>query len=290
VGTPPTARPWDTGAVHRGRPAYTSRKTITVTVTSPDRSVRVLLVDGQRLVREGLRLLLAAAGLTVVADTGRAAAAAELCARTLPEVVLLDPLLPDLVGVPALRAIRRRAPRVPVVALAVRPDRRLARDLLAAGAHAFLLKDIDRACLVAALVAAVQAEAGEQSGWPLPAGREPVLAGPEPAADRSGLTPREREVLALVARGRTNRVIAAELAISAGTVRSYLSGVLAKLGAANRTQAVMIGIQRGWVPLPPDLAGPDRGAPSLPAQAPPVQSQPVQSQPVQSQPVPYPGP
>jgi len=232
-----------------------------MTVTSPDRSVRVLLVDGQRLVREGLRLLLEAAGLTVVADTGRAAAAAELCARTVPEVVLLDPLLPDLVGVPALRAIRRHAPQVPVVALAARPDRRLARELLAAGAHAFLLKDIDRAGLVAALVAAVQAAAGGQPGWPLPAGLEPVLAGPEPAADRSRLTPREREVLALVTQGRTNRVIAAELAISAGTVRSYLSEVLAKLGAANRTEAAMIGIQRGMVPLPPDRAAPGRGAP-----------------------------
>jgi DNA-binding NarL/FixJ family response regulator len=203
-----------------------------MTADTPDPPIRVLLVDDHQIVREGLRLLIESEGLTVVGDTGHGARAVELCARTGPEVVLIDPALPDLGGAEVLRAIRQQAPQVRVIALAAAVDRQLMRTLLAAGACGCLPKRIDRQGLLAAIRSAVD---GRHRFEP--------PAGP----DGSGLTPREREVLRLVARGLTNRVIAEQLAISSGTVRVYLSGILVKLGAANRTEAAMIATQRRLV-------------------------------------------
>lgn len=205
-----------------------------------DPEVRVLLVDGHAVVREGLRLLIEAEGLVVVGDTGSGSAAAELCARTDPDVALVDPTLPDLTGAEVVRAIRARTPRVRVLALASGVEPTQVRTLLGAGACGYLLKSIDRRGLAAAVRSAVE---GRFSIDPAAASVLAVPAPPEP----SGLTPRERDVLSLVARGRTNKVIAKELEISDGTVRVYLSEILAKLGAANRTEAAMIAVRRGLV-------------------------------------------
>jgi DNA-binding NarL/FixJ family response regulator len=215
----------------------------------PHQRIRVLLVDGHQVVREGLRLLIETEGLTVVGDTGRGAGAADLCARTTPDVLLVDPVLPDLTGVEVLRAIRERAPGVPVIALTATADAQLVRAWLAAGAWGCLLKSVDRGRLLGAIREATRGRSGRAPA--AAAARDDLAAAPardDPAA-RSGLTNREREVLDLVARGRTNKVIAQELAISAGTVRVYISEILVKLGAANRTEAAMIGLQRGLVAL-----------------------------------------
>jgi DNA-binding NarL/FixJ family response regulator len=217
----------------------TRRKTMTVNTLYP--AIRVVLVDGHQVVRQGLRLLMKAEGLAVVGETGQGTAAAELCERTDPDVVLVDPVMPDLAGVELLHEIRQRAPRARVVVLTTELDPRTVRGFLAAGACGYLLKRIDSKGLVAAIRNAVE---GRYSIEPLAA---TVLARPATAPDDSRLTPRERQVLSLVARGLTNKVIARELAISAGTVRVYLSEILVKLGAANRTEAAMIGLQRGLV-------------------------------------------
>lgn len=211
-----------------------------------DPPVRVLVTDAQTIVRDGLRLLIEADGLTVVGETGCASRLVELCERTRPDVVLLDPKLPDLSAAAVVPAIGARCPGVRVLALAASVDRQLAGDLLAAGACGYLLKTIDRRGLVAAIRAAAE---GRCSLDPVTAAQ---LAGPPPtrAADTAGLTRRERDVLSLVASGRTNKVIAKELAISDGTVRVYLSEILGKLGAANRTEAAMIALKRGLVELP----------------------------------------
>jgi DNA-binding NarL/FixJ family response regulator len=211
-----------------------------MTVNPPYPPIRVLLVDSHQVVRQGLRLLIEAEGFTVVGESGHGAEAVELCARTAPDVVLVDPTLPDLEGVELLNALREGTPRARVIVLTTDIDQRRVRGLLAAGARGYLLKHIDSKGLVAAIRNAV---AGRYSIEPSAAS---LLAVP-PAPDDSGLTPRERQVLSLVARGLTNKVIARELKISAGTVRVYLSEILVKLGAANRTEAAMIGVQRGLV-------------------------------------------
>jgi DNA-binding NarL/FixJ family response regulator len=214
-----------------------------------DPAIRVLLVDGHAVVRQGLRLLIEMDGFTVTGETGSGAEAAELCARTCPEVALVDPILPDLGGAELVRAIRRRAPRVRVLALTGLLDEQLVRGVLGAGACGYLLKSIDRHGLGAAIRAAVDGRCS------IDASAARLLAAPAPRGAAGGLTAREREVLSRVALGMTNKVIAKELGISHGTVRVYLSEILAKLGAANRTEAVMIAIRRGLL-NPVSLAPP----------------------------------
>jgi DNA-binding NarL/FixJ family response regulator len=203
-------------------------------------AIRVLLVDDHQVVRQGLRLLIEAEGLTVVGDTGHGAHAIELCARTGPEVVLIDPVLPDLTGAQVLHAILERDPQIRVIVLTAAVDGQLVRDLLGAGACGYLLKRIDRRGLLAAIRGAIE---GRYSIEPSAVS---LLAEPAPP-DGSDLTRRERQVLRLVARGMTNKVIAKELNISPGTVRVYLSDILVKLGVANRTEAAMVALRRGMV-------------------------------------------
>jgi DNA-binding NarL/FixJ family response regulator len=187
--------------------------------------IRVLLVDPHRIVRQGLRLLMEMGGLIVVGQTGSGAEAVALCAKFAPDVVLVDPALPDLGGTELLNAIRSGAPRARVVVLTADAG----RDLVAEGASGYLLKHIDSEGLLSAIRHAVGGQCG-----------------PKPSDDPR-LTPRERQVLDLVARGLTNKVIAKELHLRPGTVRAYLSEILLKLGAANRTEAAVIGVHRGLV-------------------------------------------
>lgn len=205
--------------------------------------VRVLIIDDHRVVRQGLELLLSQAdGIEVVGSTGRGTDAVELCARHEPHVVLMDLSMPELGGVEATRLVRAHHPRIEVLVLTSFLDEELLRDALEAGACGYLLKSVGRDDLVAAIRAAARGEATvDPEALPLLFHR--------PGANRLGddLTARESDVLAFLVDGMTNKQIAQELGIGAGTVRVYVSNVIAKLGVENRTAAAVTAVQHRLV-------------------------------------------
>ncbi|MGZ4170986.1 MAG: response regulator [Solirubrobacteraceae bacterium] len=201
-----------------------------------------MVVDDQALVREGLMTLLdAAADLVPVAAAADGAEAVRLATRHRPDVVLMDLRMPELDGVEATRRIREAQPDTEVVVLTTHADEASILDALRAGARGYLTKDagiaeISRAVHAAAdhlalldpVVHSRLVEAASAAARPAPA----------PASLPDELTPREAEVLALVAQGLSNREIAGRLVVSEATVKTHINHVFAKTGARDRAQAV----------------------------------------------------
>ena len=209
--------------------------------------VRVMVVDDQALVREGLMTLLAAAtDIAPVAAAADGEEAVRLAARHRPDVILMDLRMPVLDGVEATRQIRAARPETEIVVLTTHADEASILDALHAGARGYLTKDagiaeISRAVHAAAAHQAVldpvaqtalieAASAGARPSGP--GGRAPSPNLPDE------LTPREAEVLSLVARGLSNREIASTLVVSEATVKTHINHVFAKIGARDRAQAV----------------------------------------------------
>ncbi|HKH17756.1 MAG TPA: response regulator transcription factor [Solirubrobacteraceae bacterium] len=206
--------------------------------------IRVLIADDHAVVRQGLRTYLELQDdVEVVAEAADGEAAVAEAARLAPDVVLLDLAMPRLDGVAALRELRGRAPAARVIVLTSfgEDDRLFAA--LRAGAAGFLLKDTEPADLVRAIRTA---HGGQSPLSPATATRvvEELARGGRPrAADL--LTPRELDVLRLIARGRSNKRIALELGVAEKTVKTHVSHVLAKLGLSDRTQAALYAVREG---------------------------------------------
>jgi DNA-binding NarL/FixJ family response regulator len=205
--------------------------------------IRVLVADDQALVREGLMTLLAAtSGIEPVADAADGVEAVRLAARHRPDVILMDLRMPNIDGVQATREIRAAQPDTEIVVLTTHADEASILDALRAGARGYLTKDagiqeIARAVHAAAahqslLDRVVSAKLLEAVGTAVPA----AAPAPRPLPDE--LTPREAEVLSLIARGLSNREIAAHLVVSEATVKTHVNHVFAKIGARDRAQAV----------------------------------------------------
>jgi DNA-binding NarL/FixJ family response regulator len=205
--------------------------------------IRVLVADDQAIVREGLMTLLQATpGIDPVADAADGAEAVRLAARHRPDVVLMDLRMPNVNGVQATREIRAAQPETEIVVLTTHADEASILDALRAGARGYLTKDagiqeIARAVHAAAahqslLDPVVQARLLEAVGTAVP-GPTPA---PRPLPDE--LTPREAEVLSLIAGGLSNREIATQLIVSEATVKTHVNHVFAKIGARDRAQAV----------------------------------------------------
>jgi DNA-binding NarL/FixJ family response regulator len=219
-----------------------------VTAPAADRTVRVVVADDEPLVRSGLRLILEAErDLEVVGEAGDGAAAVEAVRRLRPDVVCMDVRMPGVDGLRATELVLRLPdpPRVLVVTTFQHDDHVV--DALLAGASGFLLKRASAAAMVQAVRTVA---AGESLVFPQ-AVRELVRATRAPRAAHTGpaLTPREAEVLRLVARGMTNAEIAADLVVGVETVRTHVAAVLAKLQARDRTQAVVLAHRAGLVEL-----------------------------------------
>lgn len=206
--------------------------------------VRVLLVDDQTLFRAGLRTLLATRPeVEVVGDAENGQVALEVAARTRPDVVLMDLKMPVLDGVAATRRLRVQLPTCRVVALTTFEDDELVFEGLRAGAVGYLLKDAPIGRLVEAILAAARGESVLQ-----PSVASKVLAelsrlataaaAPAPTA-LTRLSERERDVLRLIARGASNKEIAAALFLAEGTVKNHVTSILTKLEVDDRTQAAL---------------------------------------------------
>lgn len=207
----------------------------------PAPSIRILLVDDSEVVRMGLRALLdAEAGLTVIAEADSVSAAVRLADEHRPDVVLLDIRLPDGSGFEACRQILRRLPETRVLILTSVVDETLVDEAIRAGAHGYLLKEINARGLVQALH---DVAAGKSILDPAVTARvlQLVKAGGHAAGHTlDALSPQEKRVLALIAAGRTNKEVAAEMGLAEKTVKNYLSTVFEKLHVSRRSQAAAL--------------------------------------------------
>jgi NarL family two-component system response regulator LiaR len=210
----------------------------------PTQPIRVMLVDDHTMVRAGLATFLMVFDdfeLVGEAESGRTAI--KLCAEVLPDVVLMDMSMPDMDGITTTRLIRQKFPRVRVIALTSFKEGRLVRDALEAGAIGYLLKDVSAEELAQAIRAAHSGRATLSSE----AEQSLVQTANQPPAPGLDLTGRERDVLALMVEGLNNTQIAGRLSISLSTVKSHVSNILSKLGAASRTEAVTLALRNRLV-------------------------------------------
>src|SRR5512133_3124445 len=214
--------------------------------------VRVLLVDDDDLMRAGLRAVLSSdASVEVVGEAGNGRAAVEGARALRPDLVLMDVRMPDLDGIAATREVLATSPEVKVVILTTFEQDDYIFGALGAGASGFLLKRTKPEELIAAIHTIA---AGDSLLSPSVTSRVIERMAHQPVLDRSRdarlaeLTPRELEVLALIARGRSNGEIAAELVIEESTVKTHVKRVLLKLGARDRVQAVIFAYETGVAP------------------------------------------
>jgi DNA-binding NarL/FixJ family response regulator len=213
-------------------------------------TIRVFLVDDHAVVRRGMRAffdMLDDIEVQGEASDGQQALdklAVAAAQDDLPDVVLMDLLMPRLDGVGATKAIKRLYPHVEVVALTSFSEAERVHMALEAGAAGYLLKDAEADQVVAAVRAAQRGEVHLDPAVARKLTRSLVA----PQRTATGLTPREREIVVLVAQGKSNRDIADALVISERTARTHVSNVLNKLELASRTQAALWAVREGLVP------------------------------------------
>ncbi|KKM11861.1 chemotaxis protein CheY [Clostridiales bacterium PH28_bin88] len=212
------------------------------------KNIQVLVVDDHPLIREGLRKILALeAGITVVAEAGDGVQAIEAARRYRPDVILMDINMPKMNGIDATRIIREDVPSAGIVALTIHDDEQYVLELIRAGISGYVLKDIDAHELIQAIRRVANGESvihpaitkkvfGEL--------RRSAYSEPKTWED---LTERELEVLAHIAHGEANKVIANRLCISEKTVKNHISSIFRKLGVTDRTQAALFAVKNKLV-------------------------------------------
>jgi NarL family two-component system response regulator LiaR len=196
------------------------------------------------MVRRGLTTFLKVYDdLQLVGEAATGEAAIQLCRRLLPDVVLMDLVMPGVDGVEATRVIRRQFPAVQVIALTSFNEEGLVQSVLQAGAISYLLKDVSAEELVQAIRAA---HAGRSTLSPA-AAQALIHTVTKPPTLGHDLTKREQAVLALMVAGLSNTEIAVALGVSPSTIKSHVSSILAKFNVANRTEAVALAVRHHLV-------------------------------------------
>jgi NarL family two-component system response regulator LiaR len=209
--------------------------------------IRVLIADDHPVVRQGLRGFLETyADISVVAEAENGAQAVALAREYVPDVILMDLLMPQMDGVEAIEQIVVFSPVTRIIVLTSYTDDEYLFPAMRAGALGYLLKDAEPEALVSAIRAAVRGQAMLHPGV---AAR--LVQGVDRPDDDSlaDLSERELDVLRLIARGMSNQEIAEALVIAEGTVKSHVSNILSKLQLAHRTQAALYALKRKLVPL-----------------------------------------
>lgn len=208
------------------------------------RATRIAIVDDHAMVRSGLAAFLSVADdLELVGEAENGQQALRLCAEERPDVVLMDLVMPGMDGVQTTRAIRERFPEIRVIALTSFPEDRLVQDVLEAGALSYLLKNVGADELARAIRAARE---GRSTLAP-EAARVLIQRATSAPAPGHDLSPREREVLALMVHGLSNPEIADRLVVGRSTIKFHVSSILGKLGVQSRTEAVALAVQHRLV-------------------------------------------
>ena len=208
--------------------------------------MRILLADDHQLLRQAIRRALEDAGMTVIAEAGDGGEAVRLADELRPDVVVMDVSMPVLDGVEATRRIHADLPDLPIVIITMHGDEALRRDAVIAGAAGFLTKDVSMQEVVATITQAAGGEVALSTEL-----AATILAELETGTDRapSPLTPREEEVLQLIADGLSTTEVAKQLFISGKTVKNHLASIYEKLEARDRTQAVLSAVRSGIIRL-----------------------------------------
>ncbi len=211
--------------------------------------IRVLLVDDQEIVCEGLqRILSSDPAIEIVGAASNGLEAVTLAAEHRPDLVLMDLKMPEMNGIAATQQIRAAHPEIRVLVLTTYDDDEWLYDAIRAGASGYLLKDTPRADLIRAIKGTVEGDA-----YVDPAVTARLLASvaqSKPISQQPtqiSLSDRDREVLLLITQGLSNADIAARLYLAEGTVRNYTSAIFAKLGVSDRTQAAIAALRYGLV-------------------------------------------
>jgi DNA-binding NarL/FixJ family response regulator len=205
--------------------------------------IRVLIVDDHAVVRRGLRSFLdLQPDVVVVGEAANGATAEEMTANLHPDVVLMDLVMPDTDGIATIRRLREGREKTTVLVLTSFLDDVHVFAALQAGAAGYLLKDVQPDDLVRAIR---QVHQGESALHPKVAAR--LVQHTAQPAGFADFTPRERDVLRLLAEGFANKEIARRLSLSEKTVKTHVSNILQKLGVADRTQAALLAVRRGLV-------------------------------------------
>jgi DNA-binding NarL/FixJ family response regulator len=210
--------------------------------------IRILLVDDHSLFRMGVASLLSAEpGFEVVGEAADGQEAIEGARRLMPDLILMDLSMPGVDGLEATRRIKEEMPYVRIVMLTFSDDARDLFEAIKSGAHGYLLKKIDPQAFFETLRGAVNGEAAISPEMATKLLTEfAKLAGraPESPAPQTTLSPRENQVLDLITHGKTNKEIAAALAIAEGTVKNHMRNILEKLHLENRVQAAAFALRR----------------------------------------------
>ena len=223
-----------------------------------DRPGRVLIADDHALVREGLRAVLEGEeGIEVVGEAADGLEALRACGELSPDLVLMDVRMPGMDGLEATRQIKARMPGVAVVMVTMHENPDYLLEAVRAGAAGYVLKEASGERIAGAVRRTLGGDSALEEGLAMrllgrlaaaaPQGEGPVRAGEPSGALPEGITPREAEVLGLMARGFTNPQIAKALLYSVSTVKAAVQSVTAKLGVSDRTQAAVRAIELGLV-------------------------------------------
>jgi NarL family two-component system response regulator LiaR len=212
---------------------------------STEKKIRVIVADDHSVVRQGLRMfLLVQPDMELVGEAQNGREAVALAATLVPDVVLMDLLMPEMDGIAATAAIKAARPETQILVLTTFLDDQRVAEAIQAGAVGFLLKEVEADDLIKAVRGAAR---GEPQLHPDAARMLMGLATrPRPAPEHAPiLTDREREVIALLAEGQSNKQIARELSISETTVKGHVANILGKLELADRTQAAVYAVRNG---------------------------------------------
>jgi DNA-binding NarL/FixJ family response regulator len=213
---------------------------------------RLVIADDHELVREGLRAMLEnEPDLVVVGEASTGREALEVCGHLHPDLVLMDVRMPDMDGLAAAQAIKEQWPRISVLAITLSEDPDYLLRALKVGVAGYVLKDASRADVVAAVRRALGGENPIDQRLSVQLLRRLAEETRAPAAPSGpALTPREQEVLRLVAEGKTNAAIAQRLFVSVGTVKVNVERIIDKLEVSDRTQAAVRAIELGLIGPP----------------------------------------